>query len=131
MLAALLAGCSVEPRVTLYNETGAAIRIKVKARTDHGRDVGDMLVTVASGGSETIQGWRLRPGGLTIAIGDCTYLYPLGIADLEQIKSRGRYNYPVLLELAGDRALRLKPGNAGSNGSALGFPRQALSKTCG
>lgn len=130
--AALLTGCSVEPRLTLYNETGAAISVRVMDRTDKGRDVGDVLVAIAPGRSQTLQGGRLRPGGLPIVIGDCTYTYPLVIADLERIKARGEHKYPIPLELTRDLTLRLRSNTLRDAGSipAPGFLRRPLLKSC-
>ena len=132
-VAALITGCSVEPRAVLTNTAGVPIAVRIKARTHSDRDVGDVLVAVAPGHSAELWASRLRAGGLPIVVGGCTYLYPLETGDLERIEADGGGGYPIPVELAADMTLRLKPmarQESRPAPSAFGFPRRPISKTC-
>jgi hypothetical protein len=61
-VAALIAGCSVEPRAVLTNSAGVPIDVRIKARTNSDRDAGDVLVAVAPGHSTELWASRLRGG---------------------------------------------------------------------
>lgn len=129
---ALLGSCSQVERGRVYNETDAPIVIRLAERRG-GEDRGDVLVTLKPGQSRTFTGNLLRHDQLPVTVGSCTYVYALDGMEFWALNRAGLV-FPIEMDIKRDLSLDLRPEATKRRdfrrGTAFGFPRKPISKTC-
>ena len=130
--AMLVGACSVIPRVTIHNLTGAPITLRLEADYYDRQQAVDELITIDPGHDRTFKAGRVRGNRLPVKVGRCTYAYWLGDISNEMYDHFGD---TLVFDLRPDLALHV-PSNKGTGhdlapSGQVGFPRRAISRTCG
>lgn len=128
ILAGVLAGCIMLPRVTLFNNTGAPLVLYFAKGED-----GVRKVKLWPGQSRT---FRYPEAG--ISDGACMYRYDYPDWSYNSPDWDLRYGYPIKVQVEPDFSLHILPGSARKVRSVegleiyhqLGFPLRPTKKTC-